>query len=154
ESAAALACSLRGAHPAWPGVAGGARTSAASGPSLPAAANAGQRGEFAASSGGESALPGGRDLRAWGGRCSGAIDGSAPGRNLEGDVMTAPAAEKWHLRGDWFDACKCAIPCPCTFAQPPTYGDCDGVLLWHVRAGNYGDIALDGLNVVMIGSYA
>lgn len=67
--------------------------------------------------------------------------------------MTAPAAEKWHLHGDWFDSCKCTIPCPCTFAQPPTYGG-DGVLVWHIRDGHYGDTALDGLNVVMLGYFA
>ena len=59
----------------------------------------------------------------------------------------------WHVAGDWFDVCKCAIPCPCTFAQAPTYGDCDGVLAWHVREGNYGDVRVDGLNVVALGSF-
>ncbi|MCQ6551744.1 DUF1326 domain-containing protein [Streptomyces sp. C10-9-1] len=60
---------------------------------------------------------------------------------------------RWHLAGDWFDVCKCAIPCPCTFAQPPTYGDCEGVLAWHIQEGNFGDVRLDGLNVVMLGSF-
>ncbi|MEU1896680.1 DUF1326 domain-containing protein [Streptomyces pristinaespiralis] len=60
---------------------------------------------------------------------------------------------RWHLAGDWFDVCKCAIPCPCTFAQPPTYGDCEGVLAWHIREGNFGDVRLDDLNVVMLGSF-
>jgi hypothetical protein len=46
---------------------------------------------------------------------------------------------KWHLDGDGFDVCKCNIPCPCTFAQMPTFGDCDGILVWHVRKGTYGD---------------
>lgn len=32
----------------------------------------------------------------------------------------------WKLSGDWFDVCKCNMPCPCEFAQAPTYGDCDG----------------------------
>jgi hypothetical protein len=59
----------------------------------------------------------------------------------------------WHVAGDWFDACKCTIPCPCSWAQEPTYGDCDGVLAWHIREGRYGDVSLDGLNVVMIGSF-
>ncbi|MFF7792994.1 DUF1326 domain-containing protein [Streptomyces sp. NPDC007991] len=59
----------------------------------------------------------------------------------------------WHLAGDWFDVCKCAIPCPCTFAQAPTYGDCEGVLAWHIRDGNFGDVRLDGLNVLMLGSF-
>jgi hypothetical protein len=35
---------------------------------------------------------------------------------------------QWNLSGDWFDVCKCNIPCPCEFAQAPTYGDCNGVL--------------------------
>jgi len=56
----------------------------------------------------------------------------------------------WHLVGDWFDVCKCAIPCPCTFAQPPTEGDCDGVLVWHINEGNFGDVSLDGLNFAAV----
>lgn len=68
-------------------------------------------------------------------------------------VSRWPGVPRWHLTGDWFDACKCAIPCPCSFAQPPTYGDCDGVLLWHIRTGNYGDTRLDGLNVAMLASF-
>lgn len=57
---------------------------------------------------------------------------------------------KWYLKGDWFDTCKCSIPCPCTFAQPPTTGDCDGILAWHIRKGNYGDVKLDGLSVMAL----
>lgn len=64
-----------------------------------------------------------------------------------------PEIPQWHVEGGWFDACKCAIPCPCSFAQPPTYGDCEGVLAWHIREGNYGDVRLDGLNVLMLGSF-
>ena len=60
---------------------------------------------------------------------------------------------KWMLSGGWFDVCKCSIPCPCEFAQSPTFGDCDGVLAWHIQKGQYGDISLDGLNVLGIGSF-
>jgi len=60
---------------------------------------------------------------------------------------------KWRLTGDWFDVCKCGIPCPCTFAQAPTYGDCEGILAWHIREGSYGDVTLDGLNVVGLGVF-
>ena len=66
------------------------------------------------------------------------------------EATTSPA---WRLVGDWFDTCKCAIPCPCTFAQPPTEGDCEGVLVWHIREGRYGDVRLDGLNFLMLGSF-
>jgi hypothetical protein len=60
---------------------------------------------------------------------------------------------RWHLSGDWFDVCKCTIPCPCTFAQAPSEGDCEGVLAWHIREGRYGDVPLDGLNVVALGAF-
>ena len=28
----------------------------------------------------------------------------------------------WHIVGDWFDNCSCAVACPCTFAQAPDNG--------------------------------
>jgi hypothetical protein len=54
----------------------------------------------------------------------------------------------WNASGDWFDVCKCNIPCPCIFAQTPTYGDCEGVLAYHIKKGQYGEVSLDGLNVL------
>ena len=60
---------------------------------------------------------------------------------------------RWHVTGDWFDTCNCSIPCPCTFAQPPTTGDCEGILAWHIRKGNYGDVRLDGLSVMALGAF-
>ena len=59
----------------------------------------------------------------------------------------------WRLSGDWFDVCRCRVPCGCTFAQAPDEGQCDGILAWHVREGHYGDVTLDGLNFVMVGSF-
>jgi hypothetical protein len=59
----------------------------------------------------------------------------------------------WTANGDWFDVCKCSIPCPCEFAQAPTTGDCDGILAWHIRDGRYGDVALDGCTVVALGHF-
>src|SRR4051794_19680498 len=59
----------------------------------------------------------------------------------------------WQLKGDWFDVCRCRVPCACTFAQPPDEDQCDGILAWHVREGNYGDVTLDDLNVVALGSF-
>lgn len=60
---------------------------------------------------------------------------------------------EWRLVGDWFDTCSCNIPCPCYFAQPPTGGECEGVLAWHIREGRYGDASLAGLNVLAIGGF-
>lgn len=67
--------------------------------------------------------------------------------------MDTAQVEAWRVRGQWFDACKCSVPCPCSFAQPPTSGDCEGVLLWHIDEGTYGDTSLDGLSVAMLGSF-
>ena len=60
----------------------------------------------------------------------------------------------WQLKGEWFDVCRCAVPCPCTFAQPPTDGECDGLLFWHINEGRYGDVTLDGFNFAAIAYFA
>jgi hypothetical protein len=60
---------------------------------------------------------------------------------------------QWHVEGDWFDVCRCDVPCPCEFAQPPTDNWCEGVLAWHVREGHYGDVRLDGLSIIGVGSF-
>jgi hypothetical protein len=57
---------------------------------------------------------------------------------------------KWKTSGDFFDVCSCNIPCPCTFAQTPTYGDCETVLAYHIKNGYYGETSLDGLNVLAL----
>lgn len=70
--------------------------------------------------------------------------------------MTAPGTgqvPEWRVEGDWFDVCKCNIPCPCEFAQPPSYGDCQGVLAYHIREGHYGNVRLDDLNLIAIGEF-
>jgi hypothetical protein len=59
----------------------------------------------------------------------------------------------WHITGDWFDNCSCAVACPCTFAQAPDNGFCESVLFWHIRQGHYGDINLDGLSFVRVGRW-
>lgn len=64
-----------------------------------------------------------------------------------------PEVPAWRLAGDWFDLCRCRVPCGCTFAQAPDEGECNGILAWHVREGVYGDVVLDGLSVVAVGSF-
>jgi hypothetical protein len=68
-------------------------------------------------------------------------------------MSTSTSIPNWTASGDWFDVCKCSIPCPCEFAQAPTYGDCDGVLAYHIKKGQYGEVSLDGLNVLAIGYF-
>lgn len=56
----------------------------------------------------------------------------------------------WKVTGDWFDVCKCNLPCPCIFAQAPSYGDRDAVLVYHIKKGIYGHKQLAGLNVLAL----
>ena len=60
---------------------------------------------------------------------------------------------QWWMRGDWFDVCSCDIACPCELAQPPTNNKCEGVLAYNVREGAYGDVRLDGLNVLGVAHF-
>ena len=62
----------------------------------------------------------------------------------------------WQLTGDYFENCNCDVVCPC-FASSvapltarPSRGVCDVALIFHIDKGNYGDVALDGLNVSVI----
>lgn len=59
----------------------------------------------------------------------------------------------WHIVGDWFDNCSCAVACPCTFAQAPDNGFCESVLFWHIKQGHYGDVVLDDLAFVRVGRW-
>ncbi len=68
----------------------------------------------------------------------------------QADSIRVPS---WKVSGDWFDVWNCNIPCPCEFAQAPTFGNCDGILAWHIQKGIYGDISLDRLNILGIGTY-
>ena len=60
---------------------------------------------------------------------------------------------KWQVEGDWFDVCKCNVPCPCTFAESPSYGDCEGVLAYHITKGHYNEVPLAGLNLLALGRF-
>ena len=68
-------------------------------------------------------------------------------------TATQEKIPNWRVTRDWFDVCRCNIPCPCEFAQAPTYGDCDGILAYNIKKGNYGETCLDGLNVLALGSF-
>lgn len=55
----------------------------------------------------------------------------------------------WKLDGTYFETCNCEVACPCVFLSPPTEGDCTVLLCWHIERGNFGDTALDELNVAL-----
>lgn len=56
------------------------------------------------------------------------------------------------MKGAILGPCNCDWGCPCNFDAPPTYGNCDGVYVYWVSDGHYGDVSLQGLKYVMFGS--
>jgi hypothetical protein len=73
-------------------------------------------------------------------------------------ASTSPDQTKWNLSGDYFEACNCSVVCPCLFSpgppltSRPTEGDCHVALLFHINQGAYGEVKLDGLNLVVCAS--
>lgn len=61
--------------------------------------------------------------------------------------MTTGAQVKWSMEADYLQACNCDYGCPCEFEAPPTMGYCDGILVWRINQGNYGDVSLNGLGL-------
>ncbi len=58
-------------------------------------------------------------------------------------------AEKWSLKGTYFESCNCDATCPCIFLSDPTEANCTVLVAWHIEQGTFGTTKLDGLNVVL-----
>jgi hypothetical protein len=56
------------------------------------------------------------------------------------------------MRGSLLGPCNCDWGCPCNFDVAPSYGNCDGVYVYWVSAGRYGDVSLDGLKYALLAS--
>jgi hypothetical protein len=61
-------------------------------------------------------------------------------------------AEKWSMKGSILGDCNCDWGCPCNFDVAPTDGHCDGVYIWVVDDGRYGDVDLAGAKFAMAAS--
>ena len=56
----------------------------------------------------------------------------------------------WYIEGIEFGACNCAYGCPCQFEALPTHGHCRGFEVLRIDKGHFGDVMLNGLNIVML----
>jgi hypothetical protein len=68
------------------------------------------------------------------------------------ELSSTAQIPSWHLKADYVETCNCDYGCPCNFDAFPSNGFCRALVLYHIREGNYGDIKLDGLDVV--GAYS
>ncbi len=55
----------------------------------------------------------------------------------------------WNVAGTYFESCNCEAACPCVFTGPPTDGECNALIGWHIDQGGFGDTRLDGLNAAL-----
>jgi hypothetical protein len=46
------------------------------------------------------------------------------------------------------ETCNCDFGCACNFSGLPNFGRCESLVGFHVRKGNYGGVALDGVDFV------
>jgi hypothetical protein len=65
----------------------------------------------------------------------------------------------WRVAGSYLEACNCEAICPCRTVGGrsggrSTYGICEGALSWQIEAGGAGELALDGLRVVLALRYS
>ena len=60
---------------------------------------------------------------------------------------------KWQVHAYYLDTCNCDWGCPCQFNAKPTHGNCDGIMGFQIREGNYGRVKLDRLSMVLIASW-
>lgn len=53
----------------------------------------------------------------------------------------------WQIKGASIGLCNCNYGCPCQFYAPPTYDKCEGVEVYDIEEGHFGDVSLNGLRV-------
>ena len=69
--------------------------------------------------------------------------------------MATQTTTRWQLRGEYFENCNCDVVCPCEISPKgglqarPTQGVCDVFFAFPTDEGGFGDVMLDGLNVVL-----
>jgi hypothetical protein len=63
-------------------------------------------------------------------------------------ASTQTSVSKWHMKADYVETCNCDFGCPCNFSGFPTNGFCRALVFFHIQAGNYGNVTLDGIEVV------
>jgi hypothetical protein len=61
---------------------------------------------------------------------------------------------KWEIEGRELATCNCDAGCPCQFNSLPTKGNCSAIVGIAIDAGRFGDISLDGLRAVFVGSWS
>lgn len=57
------------------------------------------------------------------------------------------AARDWSIEAEYLEYCNCVVGCPCETMQPPSQGNCTGVVGFRITKGHCDEVKLDGLTV-------
>ena len=63
-------------------------------------------------------------------------------------MRTLQQIPNWSIKADYIESCNCDYGCPCNFNGFPSNGFCRALIGYHIREGKYGEISLDGLDIV------
>lgn len=53
----------------------------------------------------------------------------------------------WRIKAKYYEACNCALGCPCNMSGFPTHGNCEGVVAFAVTEGERDGVDLAGAKV-------
>jgi hypothetical protein len=70
-----------------------------------------------------------------------------------GEVNHMTTTVPWRLQADYMETCNCDFGCPCNFNGLPTGGRCETLVAFHLRSGRYGEVPLDGVELVYAASW-
>jgi hypothetical protein len=59
--------------------------------------------------------------------------------------MSNNSSPQWRIEAEYIQSCNCDYGCPCNFNALPTYGNCEALVAYHIRKGNFEDVNLDGV---------
>jgi hypothetical protein len=63
-------------------------------------------------------------------------------------LPVSTVAQEWAINGSYSESCSCNPACPCHFGSAPSLGHCQGIGLFEIKVGHYGDVKLDGVSIV------
>ena len=59
------------------------------------------------------------------------------------------AKTPYRIKALWLETCNCDPGCNCNFGGFPDHGPCEALCGIHVEEGNFGDVDLSGVNVLL-----
>ena len=56
-----------------------------------------------------------------------------------------PAKTRWNFEAEYIQSCNCDWGCPCNFNGLPTHGNCEALVAYKIKKGQFGPTKLDGV---------